>query len=163
MLTETAQVIKSDGEFVWLEPRQADQCGSCSLKKGCGHRLLNMFYDNRKAPLKARLSALAIGQELNEGDLVTVGMDEGKLLQLSALFYGLPMLMLISLVSLGSLWAMSELFLIGLSFFALLFGFYLSRQWAIKLERDSLFVVGLDPVVDSVVDSRSSVITILGN
>ena len=69
------------------------------------------------------------------GDKVVVGIDEGSFLKASALMYLLPLVMMLLLGSLAKLWIGTEVSTITFSFVGLVIGFVGARLLSRQLEK----------------------------
>jgi sigma-E factor negative regulatory protein RseC len=146
MLTEKALVTAVDNTHVWLEPRQSGYCGKCSMNKGCGHYLLANLRKNRNQPIKARLAPTLDSRNIQQGDLVTVGIEETDLIKLSSLFYGLPLLLLVMSALFAMLAGFSEFMVLVCTVISLCLGISLSRKLVTGMEERALIAVQAEGV-----------------
>lgn len=98
MLKETATVVKTEGEFAWVETARKSACQSCSVNKGCGTAVLSKVVGNKTTQLKV---VNQIGAQV--GDEVTVGIHEAAMLRGAVLIYLLPLLGLFGFALLGEI------------------------------------------------------------
>jgi sigma-E factor negative regulatory protein RseC len=96
MIEETGQVVRVEGDHVWVETQRKSACGSCSANKGCGTATLGKVFGNRQSVVRV-LNTL----EVEPGDTVVLGLQESALVRGSIAIYAVPLLCLI----LGSLGA----------------------------------------------------------
>ncbi len=75
MVEETAQVIKVDGDVVWVQAIQKSACGSCQVQKGCGHSLLA-----KVGQKKIELPVACNDVSVSTGDQVVIGVPEQAIL-----------------------------------------------------------------------------------
>jgi len=152
MVEETAQVIKVDGDVVWVQAIQKSACGSCQAQKGCGHSLLA-----KVGQKKIELPVACNDVSVSTGDQVVIGVPEQAILRSSLLMYGLPLgtMMLVAMIS--SLLGLPEGPSVIASFIALLLGFVLVNlrskkmnfaQWQPRLLRKVSFEQSLIPLCD---------------
>ena len=152
MVEETAQVIKVDGDVVWVQAIQKSACGSCQVQKGCGHSLLA-----KVGQKKIELPVACNDVSVSSGDQVVIGVPEQAILRSSLLMYGLPLgtMMLVAMIS--SLLGLPEGPSVIASFIALLLGFVLVNirskkmnfaQWQPRLLRKVSFEQSLIPLCD---------------
>ena len=90
MLEESAQVIRVEGEEVWVETQRQSACASCSVEKGCGTAALAKVLGNRRTVVRV-LSDLPLGV----GDRVVIGIRERALVRGSLAVYAVPTLLLL--------------------------------------------------------------------
>lgn len=90
MLEEQAIVVEVSAEEVWVETCRQTACQSCSAKSSCGHSLLSKISSGKTQRLQVKTD-----KELQVGDQVVLGLDEGAFIRGSALVYLLPLLALI--------------------------------------------------------------------
>ncbi len=152
MVEETAQVIKVDGDVVWVQAIQKSACGSCQAQKGCGHSLLA-----KVGQKKIELPVAGNDVLVSSGDQVVIGVPEQAILRSSLLMYGLPLGTMILVALASSLLGLPEGPSVIASFLALLFGFVLVNlrskkmnfaQWQPRLLRKVSFEQSLIPLCD---------------
>ncbi len=90
MLEEQAIVVEVSSQEVWVETCRQTACQSCSAKSSCGHSLLSKISSGKTQRLQVKTD-----KELQVGDQVVLGLDEGAFIRGSALVYLLPLLALI--------------------------------------------------------------------
>lgn len=90
MIEEHARVIAIEGETAWVETHRKSTCGSCSAKNSCGSSLLERFVGQRSSRL-----AVSRVADIEEGDEVVLGLEEGNLLRGSFAVYMLPILLML--------------------------------------------------------------------
>jgi sigma-E factor negative regulatory protein RseC len=87
MLTESARVIRRDGNRVVLELQRGSACGNCEMSQGCGTGALGRLLGKRLRPL-----VVETDQDYRPGDEVELALPEATLVRASLLVYGLPLL-----------------------------------------------------------------------
>ncbi len=87
MLTESARVIRRDGNRVVLELQRGSACGNCEMSQGCGTGALGRLLGKRMRPL-----VIETDQDCKPGDEVELALPEASLVRASLLVYGLPLL-----------------------------------------------------------------------
>lgn len=98
MIEETAQVVATEGEFVWVETQRQSTCGGCAARQGCGTATLAKVLGNRRTRVRA------INRDgAQVGDRVVVGIDETALIRGSLAVYAVPLLGLLAGAVLGGL------------------------------------------------------------
>lgn len=119
MLAETAKVIKIENQYIWVEAQSTGSCSSCSAQSACGHSLLSKLHPYRNRQLKVSGKDFTGGV----GDMVKIGLDEGSVLTLSFSFYLLPLVLMLLVVSITSLFGFGELYLVLSALLSLIMGF----------------------------------------
>lgn len=89
MIEETAQVIASEDGFALVETQRQSACGACSANKGCGTATLSKVLGQKRTQMRV---LDPVGS--HPGDWVVLGLEEGAMLQGSALIYLTPILSL---------------------------------------------------------------------
>lgn len=87
MLTESARVIRRDGNRVVLELQRGSACGHCEMSQGCGTGALGRLLGKRLRPL-----VIETDQDYRPGDEVELALPEASLVRASLLVYGFPLL-----------------------------------------------------------------------
>jgi sigma-E factor negative regulatory protein RseC len=90
MITETGKVVALTGDHVWVQTIRNTACQSCSVRQGCGQRVLASATGGRASQVLVANTMLA-----EVGDEVTLGIDEQALLGASLLVYALPLLLMV--------------------------------------------------------------------
>lgn len=130
MLVEFGEVTKLEFGAVWVKTIRRSTCGTCSAKNGCGQQLLNKFgaYD---FDVRATIDRLRFHEgDIQVGDRVEIGIAEGAVVLGSLLVYGLPLLLMLLVISIcGS--AGMELSAAIMGMLSLAFGVVLVR-WVLK-------------------------------
>lgn len=126
MLSEKATIISSDAQGLQVQTQRRASCSGCSMKSGCGQYLLARDQD------RLRLDTQAYDHDcrhaLQPGDAVLVGLEERQFLILTALFYALPLAVLLASVLLAAFVGLSEGMMAVAALAGLMAGFLLSRQ-----------------------------------
>jgi len=135
MVEETAQVIKTEGDTVWVVAIQKSACGSCEAQKGCGHSLLA-----KVGQKQIELPVTRNGLDVMVNDMVVIGVPEQAILRSSLLMYGLPLGAMIVVAFFSKWLALSEGVSVILAFLALLLGFV-----AVNLQSKNLNFEKLSP------------------
>ncbi|MGR9052240.1 MAG: SoxR reducing system RseC family protein [Gammaproteobacteria bacterium] len=84
MIEETAVVSKIENNQVWVETRSTKGCGGCAHQKSCSTSVLDKMIRKRAVAVDCEI-------ELETGDEVLVGIEEGVLIRASLLLYLLPL------------------------------------------------------------------------
>ncbi len=87
MIEESAQVLRSEGDYAWVATQRRSSCGSCAAKKGCGTGALSQVLGGRMQEMKVRNPI-----DAQAGEQVVLGIEEGALIRGSLAVYLLPLL-----------------------------------------------------------------------
>ena len=119
MIEQTAKVIASDDNTVWLEAETQSTCSQCQIKKGCGTGMLAKHVGKR-------FSQIAVHKErdVQIGDEVQVGISEQALLLGAFMMYIVPLLMLFGFALLARFYHLGELMEIFAAACGLILGFF---------------------------------------
>jgi sigma-E factor negative regulatory protein RseC len=90
MMTETAQVIETEGDYAWVETQRKTTCGSCAVQKGCGTSVLAKVLGNRTSRIRVINSIGA-----STGEMVVIGVEDGMLVRTSFAVYAMPLILLL--------------------------------------------------------------------
>ncbi|HHJ14960.1 MAG TPA: Fis family transcriptional regulator [Gammaproteobacteria bacterium] len=104
MIEETATVVETGPEGVWVESEPHSACGQCQAASGCGTSALARVLGRRRS----RVRVLA-DQPLRVGDRVTIGIREQALVRGSLALYAVPLAALLAGALLGKLGAGADL------------------------------------------------------
>ena len=126
MISETGQVLSVEDDWVWVKTLRQSTCGACHARVGCGQNLLSRMVA-APADIKARLQPLIGLEDLQPGDEVDIAIEEGAVVAASLLAYGIPLLMLVSMVAVGDWFAASNLLITVLGTMGLAAGVVASR------------------------------------
>lgn len=100
MAVEHVSVIETGPHAVHVAAREPQHCGRCALKSGCGHQLLSAGLAGRvRTPTLALPLAPEMLARVRPGDRLELAIDEGRLIRLSLLQYGLPLAFLLGLTA----------------------------------------------------------------
>lgn len=135
MLEEQAIVVEVSAEEVWVETCRQTACQSCSAKSSCGHSLLSKISSGKTQRLQVKTD-----KELQVGDQVVLGLDEGAFIRGSALVYLLPLLALIIGALAGdALFGQDSLMSFVLAGAGLLAGFAYVRWYSWRHRQDAQY------------------------
>lgn len=98
MVEAQGQIVKIDGDFVWVETEIKSGCNQCSAKSGCGTGILSGILGRRRPQLRVTNS---LGAKV--GEAVVVAVDESGVVTGSLLLYLLPLFMMICGAVIGDL------------------------------------------------------------
>jgi sigma-E factor negative regulatory protein RseC len=140
MLEETAQVVRINGNEVWVETQRRSSCSSCSAEKGCGTATLSKVLGNRRNVVRV-LSAMP----LRVGDLVVIGIREQALVRGSLAVYAVPILLLLLGGLIGELgaeqfiWENAEFASVTLGISGLIAGLVWLKRFTRRIRNDPNF------------------------
>jgi len=140
MLEETAQVVRINGNEVWVETQRRSSCSSCSAEKGCGTATLSKVLGNRRNVVRV-LSAMP----LRVGDRVVIGIREQALVRGSLAVYAVPILLLLLGGLIGELgaeqfiWENAEFASVTLGISGLIAGLVWLRRFTRRIRNDPNF------------------------
>jgi sigma-E factor negative regulatory protein RseC len=103
MITETGRVVAVEPDCLWVETIQQSTCGSCAVKKGCGHSLLNEVGAGRRNHLRVLLNGQLAGHYCIN-DQVEISIPERVLVQGALVVYLVPLIGLLAGAILVSQW-----------------------------------------------------------
>lgn len=103
MIQEQGRILAIEPDAVWVETIRASTCQSCSVKKGCGHGLLNDAFGGRRQQVRV-LTGRFRAQDLNIDDRVQIDIPEKILVGGALLVYLLPLVMLLLGAGLAQHW-----------------------------------------------------------
>lgn len=105
MIKETGRVVAIETDGLWVETIRQSTCGSCSVKKACGHQLLNKVGTGQSHHIRVLLGDLSPA-DFNLGDEVAISIPEAVLVKGALLVYMLPLVtMLLGAVATSRYWA----------------------------------------------------------
>lgn len=90
MMTETAQVVATEGDYAWVETQRKTTCGSCAVQKGCGTGVLAKVLGNRISRIRV-LNTIGAAT----GEMVEIGVEDGTLVRTSFAVYAMPLILLL--------------------------------------------------------------------
>lgn len=114
MLTETGRVVALEKDGLWVETLSKSTCGSCAVRKGCGHGLLNQAAGGRRGFIRVLPGDQSL-DDFRVNDQVLIGIPEEVILRGSFIAYLVPLfcMLLGALVAAslsplsGDLWALT--------------------------------------------------------
>jgi len=123
-------VISLDGETARVESAGTASCSRCASTGGCGTKSLLALFGTKPVPLELENN---LGAKV--GDQIEIGIEQTKILKLSALSYLMPLVGLFGGGALGAVLRTSDLIGFGLGLAGLAVGFgysrylYTSERW----------------------------------
>ena len=90
MLEQTAEVIKTAADGIWVQAVEPSGCGTCG-GKGCSSRRIAELFQR-----KPRLFRVDCDLSLSPGDRVVVGIARGSVLKSAWRVYGLPLALMLA-------------------------------------------------------------------
>jgi sigma-E factor negative regulatory protein RseC len=137
MLEETAQVIRVEGDTVWVETQRRSTCSGCAAEKGCGTATLSKVLGNRRNVVR-----VLADMPLRVGDQVVIGIREQALVRGSLAVYAVPILLLLAGALLGELgvqaflWEGAETASLVLGLAGLIAGIYWLKRFSRRIQDD---------------------------
>ena len=137
MLEETAQVIRVEGDTVWVETQRRSTCSGCAAEKGCGTATLSKVLGNRRNVVR-----VLADMPLRVGDQVVIGIREQALVRGSLAVYAVPILLLLAGALLGELgaqaflWEGAETASLVLGLAGLIAGIYWLKRFSRQIQDD---------------------------
>ena len=105
MIEQVAHVHAIDQTTVWLDTIRLSTCNSCSMKSGCGQRLMNQATDCKRSRIELSLPQ---DMALNVGDEVVLGIPQKAFIKASLLTFAMPLMIMLAFASLAQWGALSE-------------------------------------------------------
>ena len=105
MIEQVAHVHAIDQTTVWLDTIRLSTCNSCSMKSGCGQRLMNQATDCKRSRIELPLTQDMV---LNVGDEVVLGIPQKAFIKASLLTFAMPLMIMLAFASLAQWGALSE-------------------------------------------------------
>jgi sigma-E factor negative regulatory protein RseC len=90
MLEQTAEVIKTAADGIWVKAVEPSGCGTCG-GQGCSTRRIAELFQR-----KSRLFLVDCDLSLSPGDRVVVGIAQGSVLRSAWRVYGLPLALMLA-------------------------------------------------------------------
>lgn len=147
MIEEQAIVTRVEHGQVWIKSLQSGGCGGCAQQTSCGTATLAKLLPKREFAVDCDL-------DLQEGDRVSVAIDNSQLLFSSLLLYLLPLLVMLAGVGLANALlpaAVAEAWLPEIALLILLLAFWLIRRFqalSVRIASKSM-ITGLAAVCTS--------------
>ncbi len=128
MAVQRVTVLDYGPGYVRVHSRNTRHCHQCSLKTGCGQQLLSgVLFSNTNNPLELPLVQERLGN-VQAGDSLELSIYEGRLMILSLLQYGLPVMCMLVATALASSSGAGDSRVIFSAISALGFGLLLVRR-----------------------------------
>jgi len=139
MIEESAQVIATEGDFVWVETQRQSTCGGCAANQACGTATLAKVLGRRRTRVRALNHDGA-----QVGDTVIIGLDETALIRGSLAVYAMPLLALFAGGLIGAWlserWALEgEALTLGLGIAGLIGGLLWLKGFSRRIRDDSRY------------------------
>lgn len=120
MIKQTATVIATEGDTVWLDAERESTCSQCQAKKGCGTGML----ENHVGKRFSRISVLKHNKEVIVGQQVQLGIPEESILQGAFMMYILPLALMFLFAAAAQVLRLNEALEIVAGSCGLVLGFY---------------------------------------
>lgn len=140
MLTETGRVVALEADGLWVETIRKSTCGSCAVRKGCGHGLLNRMADGTRGYIRVLPGDQSM-DHIHVNDQVLISIPEEVILRGSFIAYGLPLLVMLFGALAAANWfgAQSDLSALAGAVAGLGLGFLLVRWHASRHRHDRAY------------------------
>ncbi|MCO4836545.1 MAG: SoxR reducing system RseC family protein [Oceanospirillaceae bacterium] len=127
MIEQVAHVHAIDQSSVWLDTIRLSTCKSCSMKSGCGQRLMNQATDCKRSRIQ-----LPIPDEmpLSVGDEVILGIPQNAFIKASLLTFAMPLVTMLGFALMAGWLRLSEPATVIVAVFGLGFGLLLLRWYS---------------------------------
>jgi sigma-E factor negative regulatory protein RseC len=105
MIEQVAHVQAIDQTSVWLDTLRLSTCNSCTMKGGCGQRLMNQATNCKRSRIELPVPG---DMALNVGDEVVLGIPQKAFIKASLLTFAMPLIMMLVFAMVAQWWALSE-------------------------------------------------------
>ena len=105
MIEQAAHVQAIDQTSVWLDTLRLSTCNSCSMKSGCGQRLMNQATDCKRSRIELPIPQY---MTLNVGDEVVLGIPQKAFIKASVLTFAMPLVWMLACALLAQWLTLSE-------------------------------------------------------
>ena len=105
MIEQVAHVQAIDQTSVWLDTLRLSTCNSCSMKSGCGQRLMNQVTDCKRSRIELPIPQY---MTLNVGDEVVLGIPQKAFIKASVLTFAMPLVWMLACALLAQWLTLSE-------------------------------------------------------
>ncbi len=150
MIKEVGQVVKVDGDLIWVETKVTSTCNACAAKSNCGTSSIAKAFGDKSV----------VNQVVNDkgaelGDKVEVGIPEESLITGAFLVYLLPLVSAVIFALVSQFWLsqfidISEPILIVLTFFGGFIGFLIAKHKIRKADDEEYRVRLLQVLPDEI-------------
>jgi len=127
MIEQVAHVHSIDQTTVWLDTLRLSTCNSCSMKSGCGQRLMNQATDCKRSRIELPVPS---DMTLKVGDEVVLGIPQKAFIKASLLTFAMPLMIMLAFASLAQWWDFSEPVTVVAALFGLSMGLLLLRWYS---------------------------------
>ena len=105
MIEQVAHVHAIDQSSVWLDTIRLSTCKSCSMKSGCGQRLMNQATDCKRSRIQL---PMPLAMSLSVGDEVVLGIPQNAFIKASLLTFAMPLVSMLGCTLLAQWLRLSE-------------------------------------------------------
>ena len=127
MIEQVAHVHAIDQATVWLDTLRLSTCNSCSMKSGCGQRLMNQATDCKRSRIELPVPH---NMTLNVGDEVVLGIPQKAFIKASLLTFAMPLIIMLVCALLAQWWDFSEPVTVVSALLGLILGLLLLRRYS---------------------------------
>ena len=105
MIEQVAHVQAIDQTSVWLDTLRLSTCNSCSMKGGCGQRLMNQATNCKRSRIELPVPRDML---LSVGDEVVLGIPQKAFIKASLLTFAMPLILMLVFAAVAQWWTVSE-------------------------------------------------------
>lgn len=127
MIEQAAHVHSIDQTTVWLDTLRLSTCNSCSMKSGCGQRLMNQATNCKRSRIELPVPST---MALSVGDEVVLGIPQKAFIKASLLTFAMPLIMMLAFALLAKWGGLSEPLTVVTALVGLGFGLLLLRWYS---------------------------------
>lgn len=127
MIEQVAHVHAIDQAIVWLDTIRLSTCNSCTMKSGCGQRLMNQATDCKRSRIQLPVPHNLI---LAVGDEVVLGIPPNAFIKASLLTFAMPLVTMLLCAILAQWQGFSEPVTVVFALFGLGLGLLLLRWYS---------------------------------
>jgi len=127
MIEQVAHVHAIDQATVWLDTIRLSTCNSCSMKSGCGQRLMNQATDCKRSRIQLPVPHK---MTLSVGDEVVLGIPQNAFIKASLLTFAMPLATMLLCALLAQWFRFSELATVLIAILGLGLGLLLLRLYS---------------------------------
>ena len=105
MIEQVAHVHAINPTSVWLDTVRLSTCNSCSMKSGCGQRLMNQATNCKRSRIQLPLPTQ---MSLQVGDEVVLGIPQKAFIKASLMTFAMPLVVMLATAIMAQALSASE-------------------------------------------------------